>query len=118
RVQAAIALAQREKPPLEKADAGEWLERQLAAQVPGAATVVAHTIVWQYIAKETRDKIEALLKATGDCATNSTPLAWLTLEQCAPDQLTEVRLTLWPGGQTQKIATAHPHGAWIEWLPS
>ncbi|MFM9865712.1 MAG: DUF2332 domain-containing protein [Micropepsaceae bacterium] len=116
RVEAAIALAGREKPPLEKADAGEWLERQLAAQVPGAATVVAHTIVWQYIAKETRQRIEALLKATGERATKAAPLAWLTLEQFAADQLPEVRLTLWPGGQTQKIATAHPHGAWIEWL--
>lgn len=116
RVQAAIALAQREKPPLEKADAGEWLERQLAAQVPGAATVVAHTIVWQYIAKETRQKIEALLKSTGERATSAAPLAWLTLEQYAADLPPEVRLTLWPGGETKKIANAHPHGAWIEWL--
>ncbi|NOT40263.1 MAG: DUF2332 domain-containing protein [Alphaproteobacteria bacterium] len=116
RIEAAIALAQGEKPSLEKADAGDWLERQLASQVPGAATVIAHTIVWQYIARETREKIEALLKSTGDRATEAAPLAWLTLEQYAPDQFPEVRLTLWPGGQTQKIATAHPHGAWIEWL--
>lgn len=116
RIEAAIALAQRERPSLEKADAAEWLERQLASRVEGAATVVAHTIVWQYIAKETRQKIEAHLKATGERSTKSAPLAWLTLEQYAADKLPEVRLTLWPGGETQKIATAHPHGAWIEWL--
>jgi hypothetical protein len=116
RIEAAIALAQRERPPLEKADAGDWLERQLANQVEGAATVVAHTIVWQYIAKETRDRIERLLKATGERATAASPLAWLSLEQYAPDQFPEVRLTIWPGGEAQKIATAHPHGAWIEWL--
>lgn len=116
RVQAAIALAQAERPPLEKADAGDWLERQLAARVPGAVTVVAHTIVWQYIARDTRQKIEALLKSTGERATSAAPLAWLTLEQYAPDLLPEVRLTLWPGGETRKIANAHPHGAWIEWL--
>jgi hypothetical protein len=116
RIEAAIALAQREKPPLEKADAGDWLERQLAARVPNAATVVAHTIVWQYIAKETRDRIERLLKVTGERATAAAPLAWLSLEQYAPDQFPEVRLTLWPGGETKKIATAHPHGAWVEWL--
>lgn len=116
RIEAAIALAQRERPPLEKADAGDWLERQLANQVEGAATVVAHTIVWQYIANETRDRIERLLKATGERVTAASPLAWLSLEQYAPDQFPEVRLTIWPGGETQKIATAHPHGAWIEWL--
>ncbi len=118
RVEAAIALAQREKPPLEKADAGEWLERQLAARVQGAATVVAHTIVWQYIAKDTRHKIEALLKSTGERATSKAPLAWLSLEQYTPDLPPELRLTLWPGGETKKIANAHPHGAWIEWLSS
>lgn len=116
RIEAAIALAQREKPPLEKADAFDWLERQLKAQVPGAATVIAHTIVWQYIAKETRHRIEALLKETGARATASAPLAWLNLEQHALDQFPELRLTLWPGGETQKIAIAHPHGAWVEWL--
>lgn len=117
RIEAAIALAQRERPPLEKADAGDWLERQLAARVPNAATIVAHTIVWQYIAKETRTKIEALLHETGARATKAAPLAWLNLEQHAADQYPELRLTIWPGGETKKIATAHPHGAWIEWLP-
>lgn len=116
RVEAAIALAQRERPPLERADAGEWLERQLATRVQGAATVVAHTIVWQYIARDTRHKIEALLKSTGEQATAAAPLAWLSLEQFAPDLLPEVQLTIWPGGETKKIANAHPHGAWIEWL--
>jgi hypothetical protein len=116
RVEAAIALAQREKPPLEKADAAEWLDRELASRLEGAATVVAHTIVWQYLPKATRQRIDALLKATGERATRTAPLAWLNLEQYALDQLPELRLTLWPGGETQKIATAHPHGKWIEWL--
>jgi hypothetical protein len=116
RVEAAIALAMRERPKLEKADAGDWLERQLANQVAGATTVIAHTIVWQYIAKDTRNRIDAMIRAAGARATKAAPLAWLSLEQYALDQLPELRLTLWPGGTTQKLATAHPHGAWIEWL--
>ena len=115
RIAAAIALAQCERPPLEKADADAWLERQLAAPVEGAATVVAHTIVWQYFSKETKTRVRAALDDAGARATARAPLAWLTLEQYALDQLPEVRLTLWPGGETQTIARAHPHGAWIEW---
>jgi hypothetical protein len=116
RLEAAIATAMRERPPLEKADAADWLARQLAAQVPDAATVIAHTIVWQYIAKDTRARIDAMIRAAGARATNAAPLAWLSLEQYALDQHPELRLTLWPGGETQKLATAHPHGAWVEWL--
>jgi hypothetical protein len=116
RLQAAIALAQHEKPQLDKADAGDWLEQHLAKPMQGAATVVAHTIVSQYFTKETRARVRAIIDAAGARATKDAPLAWLSMEQYAMDQLPELRLTLWPGGETRKIAHAHPHGAWIEWL--
>jgi hypothetical protein len=116
RLAAAIALAQREKPVLEKIDAAEWLERELAKPAPGVATVVAHTIVWQYFTKETRARAKGIIEDAGSRATVAAPLAWLSLEQYAPDQLPELRLTQWPGGETRKIAHAHPHGAWVEWL--
>ena len=116
RLEAAIALAQREKPPVEKAEAAEWLELHLATPVRGVATVVAHTIVWQYFSKETRARARAALDEAGTRATVGAPLAWLSLEQYAPDQLPELRLTLWPGGERQTLAHAHPHGAWVEWL--
>lgn len=116
RVQAAIALAQREKPVVEKVDAAEWLDRQLAKPTPAVATVVAHTIVSQYFSKETRARVRAILDDAGARATAAAPLAWLSMEQYATDQFPELRLTQWPGGETRTIAHAHPHGAWIEWL--
>jgi len=116
RLEAAIRLAQHEKPVLEKADAAAWLEQNLAAPALGVATVVAHTIVWQYFTKETRTRARAALDAAGTRATAQAPLAWLSLEQYAPDQLPELRLAVWPGGEIRTIARAHPHGAWIEWL--
>jgi hypothetical protein len=116
RLQAAIALAQREKPALDKADAGDWLDKHLAKPAPGVATVVAHTIVSQYFTKETRARVRQILDDAGARATKDAPLAWLSMEQYAMDQLPELRLTLWPGGETRTIARAHPHGAWIEWL--
>jgi hypothetical protein len=27
----------------------------------------------------------------------------------------ELRPNLWPGGEDRRLATARPHGAWIEW---
>jgi hypothetical protein len=116
RLESAIVLARREKPPLDKADAAEWLEHRLAATVPGTATVVAHTIVWQYFSKETSTRARAALNEAGVRATPNAPLAWLSLEQYAVDQSPMLKLTRWPGGETRTLARAHPHGAWIEWL--
>lgn len=115
RLKAAIALAQREKPALDKADAGDWLEKHLKP-AQGVATVVAHTIVAQYFTKETRARVRALIDAAGAKATKDAPIAWLSMEQYAMDQLPELRLSQWPGGETRTIARCHPHGAWIEWL--
>ena len=116
RLEAAIALAQREKPALEKADAAAWLEQRLATPAPGVATVVVHTIVWQYFSKETAARARAALNEAGERASAEAPLAWLSLEQYSGDQPPELRLTLWPGGERQTLARAHPHGAWVEWL--
>jgi len=93
----------------------EWLEKQLAVPAPRVATVVAHTIVWQYFSKETAARAKAAITAAGARAASDAPFAWLSLEQYAPDQAPELRLTLWPGGERELLARAHPHGAFIEW---
>jgi hypothetical protein len=116
RVEGAIALARSEKPQVDADDAAAWLEKQLAVSAPRVATVVAHTIVWQYFSKETAARAKAALNAAGERASSDAPLAWLSLEQYAPDQAPELRLTLWPGGERETLARAHPHGTWIEWL--
>jgi len=116
RLEAAIALAQKEKPPLEKADAGEWLERHLAKPFEGAATVVVHSIAWQYFSTEPATRARAAMSECGGRASGAAPLAWLSYEQHAGGAAAEVRLTLWPGGARQTLARAQSHGAWIEWL--
>ena len=87
----------------------------MAAATPGVATVVAHTIVWQYFSKETAARAKAALMEAGERATPEAPLAWLSLEQYATDQLPELRLVTWPGERRELLAHAHPHGAWIDW---
>jgi hypothetical protein len=116
RLEGAIALAKIEKPMIEATDAGGWLEKQLTLPAPRVATVVAHTIVWQYFSKETALRARAAINAAGARATSDAPFAWLSLEQYAPDQAPELRLTLWPGGERELLARAHPHGAFVEWL--
>lgn len=116
RLEGAIKLAQQVKPPLDKADAGDWLAQQLAKAVPGVATVVAHTIAWQYFSKETSERGTRALEDAGARASTAAPLARVSLEHYAPDKPPALKLTQWPGGETRTIANAHAHGLWVEWL--
>lgn len=118
RLAAAIAVAREARPPVDAADAGDWLEDQLLGPPgdAGVATVVAHSIVWQYFAPETKARARAALERAGAAATPTHPVAWLAFEQRTTDTPPDVTLTRWPGGERRTVARAHPHGAWIEWL--
>lgn len=116
RLATAIAVAQAVPPPIDAADAGDWLAARLAE--PGAsdvATVVAHTIVWQYFAPATAARARRALDDAAAAATAARPLAWLAFEHRRSDAPPELTLTTWPGGTRRVLARAHPHGNWIEW---
>lgn len=115
RLRGAIALAQRERPVVDAGDAAGWVERELAAPRPGAVTVLAHSVVWQYLPPATRSRIEVALAAAALRARADAPLAWLRMEFYASGAPAELRLTLWPGGVERTLAAAHPHGEWVEW---
>ena len=98
---------------VERADLGEWAAARLADPVPGVATVVAHSIVWQYVPRASRDRLRAALAEAGARATADAPLAWLRMEPAGP--VADVRLTTWPGGEEEVLATAEYHGIPVYW---
>lgn len=115
RLRAAIALAQAGGPRVEAADALAWVRRELAAPRPGAATVLYHSMMWQYMPPTTRDGVRAAIAEAGARATVAAPLAWLALEPPEAGIVFELRLTWWPGGESRVLATSHPHGTWVRW---
>jgi hypothetical protein len=116
RIGAAIALAQANPPLVIKADAADWLEDRLThAQPEGVARIVYHSIVLQYVAPEGRARIGAAMQRAGATASAQRPLAWLSYEFPAVAPAAEIRLTLWPGGESRPLGHAHPHGAVIDW---
>jgi hypothetical protein len=119
RLDAALAHAAASPVRVEKADAGPWLEAALAARPDGAATVVYHSIFWQYVAVPTQARLGAAIEAAGATATPQTPLAWLRMEP-APEapRHAELRLTLWPGGAERRLAAVDYHGTWVAWGPA
>jgi hypothetical protein len=116
RFDAAVGMALAAGVTVERSDAVDWV-RARAAPSPGVATVIFHSIFWQYLSAETAAALRAAIEAQGAAATPDAPLAWLRME-AVPGQLApiELRLTLWPGGEDRLMANVQAHGATVDWV--
>jgi len=115
RLDAALDHAMRQGTRVEQADAADWVEAQLAIRPDGLATVLFHSVVWQYLSAAAQSRIEAALGRAGAAARADTPLAWLRMEPSPAGGQAELRLTVWPGGRERLLAHADYHGRWINW---
>lgn len=116
RLTAAIDAFAADPASLDTGDAAPWVEATVAPH-PGSATVVYHSIAWQYFPHATQARITAHMAAQAACATADAPLAWLRCEfERADAPRPTLRLTVWPGGANRLLAYGHPHGATVEWL--
>ena len=112
---AAIEVALARDVRVEAADAAVWA-RDAAAPAAGVATVVYHSIFWQYLPAQTLADLKAAIEIHGAAATPDAPFAWLKMEPALDDLArVELRLTLWPGGEERLLADVHPHGASVAW---
>ena len=120
RIDKAVALAQRMPPEIERAEAAEWMEAQLARDPQrGVTRVLMHSIMWQYLPASSQERIEAAMEEAGAKADADHPLAWIALETNRETFAHELRIRYWPGGsEPVHLANAHPHGEWVEWLGS
>lgn len=113
RLDAALAVAVADPPTVDRAHAPAWLRDQLALPAPGCCTVVTHSIMFQYLSAEGRQDMVAAIERAGAAASTDSPVAWLRLEP-GGDQA-ELRLTTWPGGTTNLLATSAYHGPPVVW---
>ncbi len=116
RVERALAIAEAHPPRLDQGDAADWAEARLAEpRVPGVMRILFHTVARQYFPDETRARIDAALAAAAALATPEAPIGHLALEIDWARGVYELRLTLWPDGETLHLADSHPHCAWMDW---
>lgn len=112
RTRAAIAL---QDAPVDRADAIDWLETRLP-HVDGQLHLIYSTVAWQYFPEDAQKHGTALIEAAGATATNTHPLAWLTMETDQSDQPgARLTLRLWPGNQTHDLGRIDFHGRWVDW---
>lgn len=117
RLDGALALAAQAPVAVVQADAGEFVRLQLADRPANAAFVVFHSIMWQYMPRDTKDAVLAALAEAGEAATPEAPIARLRMEPLDPkDGWATLSLTLWPDGETRRLAKCDYHGRWIEWI--
>lgn len=124
RLQAAINEARRTPALLEAtSNTATWLTDRLngyrSDQRQNFATVIFHTIVWQYIENAERWTITDAIEQAAALATPERPLAWICME---PDPFNRSRAALivreWPGGEARTVGYADYHGRWVQPLLS
>lgn len=117
-LRAALDVAARMPVAIDPVPVDEWLPARLAAPVPGVATVVFHSVVWQYLPDDTRATILRTLAEAGGRATSDAPLAYLHLEPSPETYIpAQLRLTRWPGPAVvdSVLATSGFHYGPVHW---
>lgn len=115
RIRAAIDLALATHVQVETADAVEWTARKAKPRA-GAATILYHSVFWQYMPAESQAALAQVIADLGASATADAPFAWLRMEPPPSDmKRMELLLTMWPGGRERLLADVHPHGAAVDW---
>lgn len=116
RLRAAQEIARQDPPAVDRADAADWVEAQLADLPEGQTTVLYHSFVWTYLPRATQARVRAALAEAGARAHAGAGLAHLAFESVDGAEKAALSLTLWPGGERRVLADAHPHGRWVRWL--
>ena len=118
-LEAALELAPSVRASVDRSSAEAWLPSTLGPPADQMATVVFHSVVMQYLDPAEREAVRLLLGEAGARATAANPMAWLRLEpegEWRRERPHAVRLTMWPGGNEEKLAECHPHGRPVHWL--
>lgn len=112
RLDKAISLFEKEKPPIRSGDALALLPDALASLPRDAAPVVYHTIAVYQFSKEMREALESILIIAG----LRRPVLRISFE--FDGQIYILSLIRYADGvrDETRLASCHPHGTWIEWL--
>lgn len=112
RLDGAIRIASEVPVEIDAIGAADFLERELAIQVPGTATVVYHSVFLQYVPDAERRRMREAVTRAAAGAAHDAPVFLLTMEpvERSPAVRFEVRL------DAKLVGTSQAHGTGVRWL--
>jgi len=113
RLSRALEIARHTPATIDAESADVWVDRHVVTE-PGTATVLMHSVMWQYMPDDVQRRITATLAARGARAAADAPLALLAMEPGPAAVTMDLSLTLWPGGERRLLAHCGGHGPPIE----
>jgi hypothetical protein len=116
RLRAAIEIAKQHKPFIDRESADTWIQRQLTRE-RDRATVVFHSITWQYLGRDVQKHFVSSLEEAGAKATAEKPLIWARMEPAGP--VADVRATVWNGSagpMNFRLCELSYHGQNMNWI--
>ena len=113
RLRAAIDVARRHPPVVERSSADTFLRRVLSRDRAGCQ-MVFHSIVWQYLEDDVQDRMREVLHDVG--TSGETPLVWARMEPAGV--VADVRVTVFSrrGIDEHRLAEVGYHGQDFRWL--
>jgi hypothetical protein len=114
RLDNAIEALRQDPPQLVRGDFVELVPAYLDRRRDDALTVVVQVASAGYLDDERRRRLRATYEAAG----SERPLALVSTGQPADGghDFYGLRITLWPGGESEILAHGDFHGSWLEWL--
>ncbi len=121
RLLAALQIADRAPPQIDRADAAGWVAAQIIERPKGEATVLYHSIVWPYLSVAQRFAIESAFAQAAEAVTPDAPLVWLKMDGRELGTIAQLSYRIWTGengpeGEEVIIGPCHPHGNDMEIL--
>ena len=117
RLRSAIAIAKTHRPTVDQASADVWIAQQLA-RTNGHATLIFHSIVWQYLGTQTQNKLKQAIYNAGKTATTTHPIVWARMEPAGAVADIQVDVFYGSGAEPRhfRLAEIGYHGQNMNWL--
>ena len=82
------------------------------------ATLIFHSIVWQYLGTETQNLLKQAIYNAGKMATSDNPIVWARMEPAGP--VADVQVDVFDGSSSEprhfRLAEIGYHGQEMNWL--
>ncbi len=119
RLRRAIDIALEYPPRVDRAEAGPWLASfDASPRHDGEATVVYHSIVWQYLSPDNRQSLIRSLDHLASKSTPHRPVVWARMEPAG--DMADIRVNIWTGDMTPvqlELGRVGYHGPTLRWSP-